>query len=53
MDVFKLAFETTVVGVLAFLWIGVAIDLVSLNFLPRAKSLGCVVRLESVLGKSG
>jgi len=28
MDVFKLAFETTVVGVLAFLWLGIAIDLV-------------------------
>jgi len=27
MEVFKLAFETTVVGVLAFLWLGIAIDL--------------------------
>jgi hypothetical protein len=28
MDVFKLAFETTMVGVLAFLWLGIAVDLI-------------------------
>jgi hypothetical protein len=35
MDVFKLAFETTIVGVLAFLWIGIAIDLLLPSLLPR------------------
>jgi hypothetical protein len=32
MDVFKLAFETTVVGLLAFLWLGVAVYLVFPSF---------------------
>src|SRR5690242_20221799 len=27
MDVFKLAFETTIVGLLAFVWVGVAVHL--------------------------
>jgi hypothetical protein len=34
MDVFKLAFETTIVGVLAFVWIGISIDLLLPSFLP-------------------
>src|SRR5260370_30789134 len=33
MDVFKLAFETIVVGLLAFLWLGVATYLLSPDFL--------------------
>src|SRR3981189_1305617 len=33
MDVFKLAFETTVVGLLAFLWLGVATYLLFPDFL--------------------
>jgi len=32
MDVFKLAFETTIVGLLAFLWLGMAVDLVYPRF---------------------
>jgi hypothetical protein len=32
MDVFKLAFETTIVGLLAFLWLGLATDLLFPNF---------------------
>jgi hypothetical protein len=35
MDVFKLAFETTMVGVLAFLWLGIAVDLVYPPFFTR------------------
>jgi hypothetical protein len=35
MDVFKLAFETTIVGVLSFLWIGIAIDLLLPSLLSR------------------
>jgi hypothetical protein len=35
MDVFKLAFETTIVGLLAFVWIGIAIDLLLPSLLPR------------------
>ncbi len=38
MDVFKLAFETTIVGISAFLWLGIAIDLISPNFLTRIRS---------------
>jgi hypothetical protein len=38
MDVLKLTFETTVVGILAFLWLGIAVDLISPSFLTRAKS---------------
>lgn len=38
MDAFKLAFETTIVGFAAFLWLGIAIDLISPTFLVRAKS---------------
>jgi len=33
MDVFKLAFETIVVGLLAFVWLGVATYLLSSDFL--------------------
>src|SRR5258708_36544747 len=33
MDVFKLAFETIVVGLLAFVWLGVATYLLSPDFL--------------------
>jgi len=39
MDVFKLAFETTMVGVLAFLWLGIAVDLIYppffVEFVPK------------------
>lgn len=35
MDVFKLAFETTVAGLLAFLWLGVAVYLVFPAFVHR------------------
>jgi hypothetical protein len=35
MDVFKLAFETIVVGLLAFLWLGTAIDLLSPSFFTQ------------------
>ena len=38
MDVFKLAFETTIVGISAFLWVGIAILLISPNFLTRIRS---------------
>jgi len=38
MDAFKLAFETTIVGIAAFLWLGVALDLISPTFLARLKS---------------
>ena len=38
MDAFKLAFETTIVGISAFLWLGIAIDLISPSFLARVKS---------------
>src|SRR6266478_5088717 len=44
MDVFKLAFETTVVGVLAFLWLGMAIDLVYPPFFAKT--------VPEVLGKN-
>src|SRR5438105_13800218 len=39
MDVFKLTFKTTIVGISAFLWIGIAIDLIAPDFLARAKSV--------------
>jgi len=35
MDVFKLAFETTIVGLLAFLWLGIAIDLAFPDLIAR------------------
>lgn len=35
MDVFKLAFETTIVGLLAFVWLGIAIDLAAPNLAAR------------------
>jgi len=35
MDVFKLAFETTIVGLLAFLWLGMAVDLVYPPFFAK------------------
>jgi hypothetical protein len=35
MDVFKLAFETTIVGLLAFLWLGTAIDLLCPSFFTQ------------------
>jgi hypothetical protein len=44
MDVFKLAFETTVVGVLAFLWLGIAVDLVYPPFFAKT--------VPEVLGKN-
>jgi hypothetical protein len=34
MDVFKLAFETMIVGLLACTWLGIAIDLLFPNFFP-------------------
>jgi len=42
MDVFKLAFETMVVGLLAFLWLGIAVDLVYPPFFAQIvpKALG-------------
>src|SRR6266849_7622878 len=36
MEVFKLAFETTIVGLLAFLWVGAAIYLLFPEFLSNA-----------------
>ena len=53
MDVFKLAFETTIVGVLAFLWIGVAIYLLFPDLLanvPLAKVSGYAKDNQSLLG---
>lgn len=49
MDVFKLAFETTVVGVLAFLWLGIAADLVYPPFFAKIvpEALG---KNDAVLG---
>lgn len=38
MDAFKLAFETTIVGIAAFLWLGIAIDLIAPTFLARMKT---------------
>jgi len=35
MDVFKLAFETMIVGLLAFLWLGIAVDLIYPPFFAR------------------
>jgi hypothetical protein len=47
MDVFKLAFETTVVGLLAFVWLGVATYLLFPNFLMDLRDR---VNLESIKG---
>jgi len=38
MDVFKLAFETTVVGLLTFVWLAVGLDLLFPNFFAKALS---------------
>jgi hypothetical protein len=51
MDVFKLAFETTIVGLLAFLWLGMAVDLVYPAFfaeiVPEARGDG---KSDALLG---
>jgi len=49
MDVFKLAFETAIVGILAFLCVGIAIDLLSPNFLTRLRSTVAGVN-QSLIG---
>jgi len=49
MDAFKLAFETAIVGSLAFLWVGIAIDLLSPNFLTRLRSVVAGVN-QSLIG---
>lgn len=49
MDVFKLAFETTMVGVLAFLWLGIAVDLVYPPFFARIIP-GALGRNDTLLG---
>jgi hypothetical protein len=49
MDVFKLAFETTVVGVLAFLWLGIAIDLVYPPFFAQIVP-GALGKNDALLG---
>lgn len=38
MDVFKLAFETTIVGLLTFVWLAIALDLLFPNFFAKAVS---------------
>ena len=38
MDVFKLAFETTIVGVLAFVWLGIATDLLFPDLITKLVS---------------
>lgn len=48
MDVFKLTFETTIVGISAFLWIGIAIDLISPTFLVWVKALLAESKNQSV-----
>lgn len=53
MDVFKLAFETTIVGLLAFLWIGVAVYLLFPNLLasvPLDRVSGYAKDNQSLLG---
>ena len=49
MDVFKLAFETTMVGVLAFLWLGIVVDLVYPPFLARIVP-GALGKNDTMLG---
>ncbi len=49
MDVFKLAFETTVVGVLAFLWLGIAVDLVYPQFFAKIVP-GALGKNDALLG---
>lgn len=39
MDVFKLAFETTIVGVLAFVWLGIVLDLLFPDHLAQLVSV--------------
>ncbi len=49
MDVFKLAFETMIVGLLAFLWLGVAIDLVLPTFFARIVPAAAVIEKNQTL----
>jgi hypothetical protein len=49
MDVFKLAFETTIVGLLAFLWLGIAVDLVYPPFFAQMVP-GAVGKNDTLLG---
>jgi len=49
MDAFKLAFETAIVGSLAFLWLGIAIELLWPNFLIRLRSILAGVN-QSLIG---
>ena len=48
MDVFKLAFETTIVGLLAFLWLGMAVDLVYPAFFAKIVVLGHTVNYKTL-----
>ena len=49
MDVFKLAFETIIVGLLAFLWLGIAIDLLFPAFFARIVP-ACMEKNETLMG---
>ena len=49
MEVFKLAFETTMVGVLAFLWLGIAVDLLYPPFFARIVP-GALGKNDTLLG---
>ncbi len=56
MDVFKLAFETTIVGLLAFLWVGAAIYLLFPDFLANltySKVSAFAKDNQSLLGVGG
>src|SRR5260370_15467025 len=56
MDVFKLAFETTIVGLLAFLWVGAAIYLLFPDFLANltySKGSAFAKDNQSLLGVGG
>jgi hypothetical protein len=51
MDVFKLAFETTIVGLLTFVWLGLALDLLFPTFFAQAASMfGDKNQYQSVIG---
>ncbi len=56
MEVFKLAFETTIVGLLAFLWVGAAIYLLFPDFLANvtySKVSAFAKDNQSLLGVGG
>lgn len=50
MDLFKLAFETTLVGILAFLWIGLAAYLLFPDFVRRLKGKLPAYENQTILG---